>query len=383
MAAYTRCLRCAGAPRRPASGSGLSLRIPSWHAVLSDPGEFDIDNFQNSDIDIGLRRDLSGSALPQFPQSVPRGARISGLPGSRICYSLPSCSPPCTDPTGFPASGGFYFRASNETSPVAGYDYNSDWTPLLAGLAPAGMAASLAAPEPYVPDSGIRLPPWVSDGEARSGPRMEDAGYGEPIVHQLLHPLKCRCVLVAASRERTPPQVADMMAECRQCPIVGRHCVVVEVAGDDLRQPFPLDRDRLMHAPPQLLLDLLELGPHAVAPGVPFDLELVPACLAADEGEAQEVEGLRLAEPTPLAVFRRKASELDQPGLLGVKRQRKLFQSLAQRVQKAPGVALVLEADNEVVGIAHDDHVAGGLVPSPVVGPQVEHIVQVDVGEQR
>src|SRR6266496_4327569 len=29
--------------------------------------------------------------------------------------------------------------------PVAGYDYNSDWTPLLAGLSPAGMAASLAA----------------------------------------------------------------------------------------------------------------------------------------------------------------------------------------------------------------------------------------------
>ena len=29
MAAYTRCLRCAGAPKRPPSGSGLSLPIPS------------------------------------------------------------------------------------------------------------------------------------------------------------------------------------------------------------------------------------------------------------------------------------------------------------------------------------------------------------------
>src|SRR3974377_1332845 len=45
------------------------------------------------------------------------------------------------------AHGGFYFQASNGsvTLPVAGYNYNSDWTPLLAGLAPAGMAASLAA----------------------------------------------------------------------------------------------------------------------------------------------------------------------------------------------------------------------------------------------
>src|SRR6266404_2591199 len=28
------------------------------------------------------------------------------------------------------------------------------------------MAASLAAPDPYGPNSGIRLPPWVCDGKA-------------------------------------------------------------------------------------------------------------------------------------------------------------------------------------------------------------------------
>src|SRR2546430_272545 len=57
------------------------------------------------------------------------------------------------------APGGFYFQAFNGSValPVAGYDYNSVWTPLLAGLSPAGMAASLAAPEPYGPNSGIRL----------------------------------------------------------------------------------------------------------------------------------------------------------------------------------------------------------------------------------
>ena len=32
--------------------------------------------------------------------------------------------------------------------PVAGYNYSSDWTPLLTGLSPARMAASLAAPPP-------------------------------------------------------------------------------------------------------------------------------------------------------------------------------------------------------------------------------------------
>ena len=38
-AGYTRRLRCAGAPRRPASGSVLSLPAPSRHAIFCDPGE--------------------------------------------------------------------------------------------------------------------------------------------------------------------------------------------------------------------------------------------------------------------------------------------------------------------------------------------------------
>src|ERR1700746_1673141 len=81
-AAYTQCLRCAGAPRRPAGGSGLSLTIPSWHAALYDPGEFDHRYGPVLRCRHGLRRVLSGSALPKFPQSASPGARISGLPVS-------------------------------------------------------------------------------------------------------------------------------------------------------------------------------------------------------------------------------------------------------------------------------------------------------------
>src|SRR6516162_11220596 len=54
MAAYTRCLRCAGAPRRPASGSELSLRVLSWHAVPCDPGESDHCQFQISDVGVAF-----------------------------------------------------------------------------------------------------------------------------------------------------------------------------------------------------------------------------------------------------------------------------------------------------------------------------------------
>jgi hypothetical protein len=104
-------------------------------------------SIQNTDVDIGLRYGPKSSALPIVPQSISRGARFSRLHWFATATACQVAGPPCTDLTGLPANGGFYFQAfdGSVTLPVAGYDYNSVWTPLLAGLPPAGMAASLAA----------------------------------------------------------------------------------------------------------------------------------------------------------------------------------------------------------------------------------------------
>src|SRR6266481_8059753 len=132
-----------------------------------------------------------------------------------------------------------------------------------------------------------------------------------------------------------------------------------------------------MHAPPHLLLHCSQLRPHAIAPSLPFELEDTLAGFATDEGEAQEAKALRFAKPAPTVPVRRIATELDQPGLVRMKRQRKPLQPLAHRIQEASGVGLVLEADDDVVGIAYDDHVARGLAPSPALGPLIEGVVQV------
>src|SRR3954465_6358028 len=109
----------------------------------------------------------------------------------RVCYGLSGCSPPWTDRTKFPwPTGDFYIQASDGsvTLPAAGYDYNSDWTPLLAGLSPAGMAASLAAPDLHSSIARKRVVYRAAgQNQARAfalsrtdGP--EDVGRGGPLV---------------------------------------------------------------------------------------------------------------------------------------------------------------------------------------------------------
>src|SRR6185312_4541372 len=113
-----------------------------------------------------------------------------------------------------------------------------------------------------------------------------------------------------------PPQVSHVMPEDVQCLRIRRHRVIVEVALHHKTQPLSLIRNWQVHTPPQLLFDPLELRPHAVRSGFPSNLESARASFPADEGEAQEVEGLRFAEPTPCAALCRETTELDQPGLL-------------------------------------------------------------------
>src|SRR4051794_4684706 len=151
MATYTRCLRCAGAPRRPASGSGLLLPFrPDMPSSLT-PGS------STSPVQV---------AMPTWPS--PRSERLGtpNIPAIRF------------------TRGSLY-----EASPVR-HCY---------GL------------------SGCLLP--------LSG------DLGDP------HPR--RRVLLAATPQRAPPQVSDVVAERPQASAVCWHPMVGEVAGDDLLQPAP------------------------------------------------------------------------------------------------------------------------------------------------
>jgi hypothetical protein len=109
------------------------------------------------------------------------------------------------------APEGFYFQASNGSValPVAGYDYNSDWTPLLAGLSPAGMAASLAAPDRAV--VALCRADWV-----RNDPVLTRAAGCYATTTQFLRELR------EAMRQRASIQGVSLMGPGQEGAIAGR-----------------------------------------------------------------------------------------------------------------------------------------------------------------
>src|SRR5262245_15499875 len=115
-----------------------------------------------------------------------------------------------------------------------------------------------------------------------------------------MRPFPREPVFLAAAPKCAIPEPYHVAMERSDRRAVRGNRVIGEVASDDLPQPTPLFGYRLMHALAQLLLDLGELRPHAVAPGLTLYDELTSMRLAADE-EASRPVGFHhqpLSEPS-------------------------------------------------------------------------------------
>src|SRR5277367_1451591 len=153
-------------------------------------------------------------------------------------------------------------------------------------------------------------------------------------------------------------------------------------AHHDPAQPRSLLIDCLMHPSAQRLLDHLQSDAHPVSARLPLELEASPPAVPAYVGESKKVERLRFAETTRPPVLGRMASELDEPCLPRVQRQGKLCQTRPHVLPEPLGVGLMLEANDDVVSVAHHDDVAMGMAFPPLICPQIEDVMQVDVGQE-
>ena len=114
----------------------------------------------------------------------------------------------------------------------------------------------------------------------------------------------------------------------------------------------------------------------------------------ADVGKAEEVERLRFAFATLVPVLSREAAKPDQACLFPMQRQGEPRQALAHLRQEPLSVGLMQEAcpragrrpdpgaNDNVVSVTHHDDVPMRMAFPPLVCPQVEGIVQVDVGQE-
>jgi hypothetical protein len=67
--------------------------------------------------------------------------------------------------------------------------------------------------------------------------------------------------------------------------------------------------------------------------------------------------------------------------LVGMQRQPESREALTQFGEEAVGLLAMLESDDEIGGETHDDRSAARLGPTPSLDPEVDDVVQVDVGQ--
>jgi hypothetical protein len=98
--------------------------------------------------------------------------------------------------------------------------------------------------------------------------------------------------------------------------------------------------------------------------------------------EPKEVERLRFAETPSASIRNRGPAELDEPRLIGMKGESEAREPRLEIAKELLCLMSMLEADDGVVRIANDNHVAGGASLSPLLGPEIVDVVEVDVRQQ-
>jgi len=189
---------------------------------------------------------------------------------------------------------------------------------------------------------------------------------------------------LTASPQTLEPSFTYMGTESRHHAAVGRYREVGEVAPHHGPEPAPLLIDRPMPVPAKRFRDLIESGSH------PLPLRPTPELKAravlpggAVVGEPQEVEHFWLAFAASFSAFGCKLAELDQARLLRMQAQCEPGQPVLEIVQKALRIALVLEANDRVVRVSHDDHIAGRVPRAPLLDPEIVDVVEIHIGKQR
>lgn len=124
-----------------------------------------------------------------------------------------------------------------------------------------------------------------------------------------------------------------------------------------------------MPALSQSVLDGFQCRRHPIPACLSYQHEPAATIFPTDMREPEEVERFRFTFSPAGAVFGSEAAELHQPALHGY--------------TEALGVDSLVEPDDDAIGVSDHHHIACGMATSPLMRPQIEDVVEVDVCQQR
>ena len=226
-------------------------------------------------------------------------------------------------------------------------------------------------------------PTLGEDAETHKRIRMIDRSRRKPPRDKTLHAAPRQMVTLTATAQDRSPQVSHRPAESAQRRTVHGYSVISEVAQQDRAQIRSLFQDGRVHALPQFVFQRPQLRlpplPHCLSQYREPSLPGFPATMR----EPQEVEGLWFAATAISPMAFRITTELDDPRFVGMQRQAELCESLAQLGQEPLRFMMMLESGHEVIGEADEDHLPMRLLLPPLLDPEVECVMKVDVRQQR
>ena len=138
-----------------------------------------------------------------------------------------------------------------------------------------------------------------------------------------------------------------------------------------------------MKTPFKFYFKLHKFCPNPLANGMSKHHELPVFSLTTYMGKTEKIERLWFSFTLAFTILGSKPAELDQPCLVLMEFQVKLQKTFPKISQEPFSVFAVLKANHKVIAIPDDDNITIGMLGPPLVSPQIKHVMQIDVGQQR
>lgn len=97
--------------------------------------------------------------------------------------------------------------------------------------------------------------------------------------------------------------------------------------------------------------------------------------------EPQKIERWWFALTVCAAISPSESTEVNQLSLLWMQVEPKLAEPLLQTALKTVCVNIMLEPQHEIIRISHYNHITRRGSLSPLLGPKIQYIVEIDVSQ--